>query len=311
MKCRAISILIGLIGLMIGLTARTTLADNVEVVVKYGGRLVKASNGTGQHNVFQGLVMPNGPVLLMAVPNDDEGKSTYAPNKDIDAAMKGFQAGDLVDIVCAPSRVRSGAMLVQSARAYRAKAGENDPHGFIFQESFDHKIGDQTISEITLSKYLHKATYKIPTHRDDSGDLVSDDVILGIVSHLQAGDVVYAVTMGSGDDAIIKLLAPWSNHFSGKFVKLDASATVDSNGDIGPAVELTDPDGKAVTALIPGALQGKHWVPDPNILEAARGLKPDADVDFITADSGDKRIWLENIGKARPAEKTAGIGHKG
>jgi hypothetical protein len=303
MKSRAISTWVGLVGLSVCLMAQTSWADNIEVVIKYGGTLYKAINGTGPHEVFRGLALPNGQPVTLAIANADESKPTYAPDPKVEAAMKEFKPGDFIDIVCAPGKMASIAPLVQTATAYAVQPGEEDPHGYVFEESFTQKHGNQDTNIVTLSRFKQKAMYLVPTHLD-GGDVVADDVMLGIVGKLQPKQVVYAQVTG-GPTPMVTLLAPWANHFTGKFVKFDEKVAVDTDNDMGPAVELTDSTGKAVTALIPGTLQGKRWVPQSPLMTEARRLKPGSEVDFITADSGDNRIWLVNI--ATPKPEKAGL----
>jgi hypothetical protein len=297
MKVRAISTWVGLVGLSICFMAQTSWADNFEVVIKYGGTLYKAANGTGLHEVFRGLLLPTGQPVTLAIAND-ESKPAYAPDPKIEATMKTFKSGDLLDIVCVASTVPSGAPLVQTATVYTPKPGEEDPHGYVFEESFTHKVRNQDMNVVTLSRFKQKVMYLVPT-RHDGEDLVPDDVILGIVGKLQPSQVVWA-QVTAGANPTLTLLAPWDNHFTGKFVKLDDKVAVDTDNDMGPAVELTDSTGKAVTALIPGLLQGKRWAPDSSVMSEVRRLKPDMEVDYITADSGDNRIWLMNIALQKP-----------
>ena len=254
--------------------------------------------------VFEGQLMPNGMILNFVIANTNEKKNSYSPLPKVSAFLAQAQAGDLIDIVCIAPKNANDLIQIKSLEPYKAKPGENDPNGYVFVESFTHKTGDKTFNLVTVSKYLQKTTLNIPTHPDANGDAVPDDVLLGIADKLKAGQSVYAAYTGTGDDATLALLAPWANHFTGKFVRLDPSATVDSNGDTGPAVELTDAKGKKVTALIPGTVIGKKWVANSTVLEKARPLKADADVDFITAASGDKRIWLVNIQPAKPSTKS-------
>jgi hypothetical protein len=315
MNRRALSTMIGLVGLTVGLMAQTGWADTYEVVVKYGGKLVKQANGTGLHEVFGGKSMATGQDLILAIPNGDESKPAYTPNATIEAMIKGFNVGDLLDIVATPSKIPSGAPLVQSAKVYTPLAGEDDPHGFVYVETFDHKTGHQDVNFISLTRFKQKVTLVVPTHRDDSGDMVPDDVTMGIINHLQAGEVVYA-TFARGNTPTLKTLAPFKNRFTGKFVKLDPSVEVDANKDHGPAVVLTDADGKKVTALVPGVMQGKRWVPDSIIMGMARPiaamalrLKSDVDVDYITADSGDNRIWLVSISETPKTPAKPQVSH--
>jgi hypothetical protein len=74
----------------------------------------------------------------------------------------------------------------------------------------------------------------------------------------------------------------------------------DVDGQKAPAVEL-ERDGKSVTAVVAGKLQGKRWVPDPKVLAAAKKLKPDAEVVFRARDD-DGKLWLKEI---EPAPKAA------
>jgi nitrogen regulatory protein PII len=277
--------------------------DTYEVVVKYSGKLYKGSNGTGIHELFQGLQMPNGPVITFAIIND-ESKPAYTPDQKVEVALKAFNAGDVIDLICIPSKARGGAPLISSQyipTAYTVRTGETDKNGWVFEEQFTHKEKQRDVQVVTLSRFKQKSMFLIPTHPDPAnpGDMLPDEIIMGIIGKLKPQDVVY-VQAGTGNNPTIKMLAPWANHATGKFAQFDTDKPVDANNNTGPAVEVTDASGKTVTALIPGSMNGKKWVADGTVVGQARRLKADAEVDYLTADSGDGRIWLVSIAAAKP-----------
>jgi hypothetical protein len=237
----------------------------------------------------------DGRAAELIVPNRDMNKSDRIdPLPRVLDVVRALKKGDVIRIELDDSKPRP---YVVDAKPYKLKPGETDPKAYVFENSFRKEEWRSTYTAVVLSRFDEHTTYAVQQKRDKDGDMSSDPAIIGLLPKLKTGDVVEAEVKPGGPTPVLTNLERYAMPQNGKFVKVTEQ---DVDGQKAPAVEL-ERDGKAVTAVVAGRLQGKRWVPDPKVLAAAKKLKPDAEVVFRARDD-DGKLWLKEI---EPAPKAA------
>jgi hypothetical protein len=187
------------------------------------------------------------------------------------------------------------------AKPYKLKPGEADLNTYEFQNSFRKEEGRSTYTAVVLSRYDEPLTVAVQQKKDKEGDMVSDPAILGLVQSLKTGELVEAEIKEGGRTPLLTSLERYAPQQKGKFLKLTEA---DVEGQKAPAVEL-EREGKPVTAIVQGKLQGKRWTPDSKVLAAVKKLKPDAEV-FFRARPDQEKLWLKEIESVKaPADAAA------
>jgi hypothetical protein len=239
--------------------------------------------------------LEGGRTIELVVPNRDMNKDEFDPLPRVAEAIRECKRGDTLKIELDDSKPKP---YVRDAERYKLKPGENDPKGYVFENSYPMKEGRTSYTAVVLSRFDEPRTVAVQQRRDKEGDMVSDAEILAVLERLKTGDVVEAEIREGGKTAVLTGLERYAPPQTGKFVKL---AEQEIEGQKAAAVELSS-DGKTVTAVVPGKLQGKRWVSDPKLLAAAKKLKPDAEVVY-RAREGDGKVWLKEIEPA-PKQKS-------
>lgn len=247
------------------------------------------------------------PVMLLAVEQLGGGRPVelIVPNRDMNKSdkidplpqvldnVRSLKRGDVIKIELDDSKPRP---YVVAARPYKLKEGESEPNAYVFENSFRKEDGRLTYTAVVLSRFDEHMTFAVQQLRDKDGDMASDAGILDLLQKLKTGDVVEA-EIRSGRIPILTGLERYAPEQKGKYLKLSEQ---DVNGQKAPSVEL-ERDGKPVTAIVVGKVQGKRWVADARVLSAVKKLKPDAEVVF-RAREDDGKLWLKEISPA-PVKK--------
>jgi hypothetical protein len=246
------------------------------------------------------------PLMVLAVESlDGRQAELLVPNRDMSKndridplprvldTVRALKKGDPIRIELDDSKPRP---FVVDVKPYKLKPGETDPKAYVFENSYRKEEGRSSYTAVVLSRFDEHTTYAVQQKRDKDGDMSSDPAIIELLPKLKTGDVVEA-EIKPGPTPLLTSLERYAMPQNGKFVKLTEQ---DVEGQKAPAVEL-EREGKPVTAVVVGKLQGKRWVPDQRVLAAAKRLKPDAEVVFRARDDGGK-LWLKEI---EPAPKAA------
>jgi hypothetical protein len=244
--------------------------------------------------------LEGGRPVELVVPNRDMGArgNKFDPIPQVADVVRGLKKGDTFRIELDDTKPRP---FVTYARPYKLKPGESDPNAYIFENTFRKEEGRSSYTAVVLSRFDEHTTVAVQQKRDKEGDMASDTAILDLLQKLKTGEVVEAQIQGGGRTPILTGLERYAPPQTGKFVKLSEQ---DVEGQKAPAVEL-ERDGKPVTAVVAGKLQGKRWVADAKVLGAAKRLKPDAEVVFRARDD-DGKLWLKEIEAApKAAEERA------
>jgi hypothetical protein len=295
------------LGQIVGTLAVITLAAPVmaqekkytQMVVRYVDR---QDDGKVRHlgkpvMVFRVEPLEGKGLLELIVPNkgmEDMRNDKFDPIPQVAETVRDLKRGDVIKIELDHSKPKP---YVRYAKRYKLKPGETDPKAYIFENTFRKGEGRSTYTAVVLSKYDEQATVAVNQKRDKEGDMVSDTAILEVLQSLKTGDLVEAEIRDVGRTPILTALERYAPPQKGKFLK---PAESEVEGQKAPAVEL-EREGKTITALLPGKLQGKRWTPDPKVHAEVRKLKPDTEVVFRARDEGGK-VWLKDIEPA-PAPK--------
>jgi hypothetical protein len=246
------------------------------------------------------------PLMVLAVESlDGRQAELLVPNRDMSKndridplprvldTVRALKKGDPIRIELDDAKPRP---FVVDVKPYKLKPGETDPKAYVFENSYRKEEGRSSYTAVVLSRFDEHTTYAVQQKRDKDGDMSSDPAIIELLPKLKTGDVVEA-EIKPGATPVLTGLERYAMPQNGKFVKLTEQ---DVEGQKAPAVEL-EREGKPVTAVVVGKLQGKRWVPDGRVVAASRKLKPDAEVVFRARDDGGK-LWLKEI---EPAPKAA------
>jgi len=254
------------------------------------------------------------PVMLLAVEPLSGGRPVelVVPNRDMNKGdkidplpqvldnVRPLKKGDVIKIELDDTKPKP---FVTYVKPYKLKPGETDPRAFVFENSFRKEEGRSTYTAVVLSRFDEHTTYAVQQKRDKDGDMASDAAILDLLPKLKSGEVVEAEIKDGGRTPVLTSLERYAPPQTGKFVKM---AEQDVEGQKAPAVEL-EREGKPLTALVAGKMQGKRWVADPKVLAAAKKLKPEAEVVFRTRDD-DGKVVLKDIEPAPKSSEEASAG---
>lgn len=256
------------------------------------------------------------PVMVLAVEQLEGGRPVelIVPNRDMNKGdkidplpqvldnVRSLKRGDVIKIELDDSKPKP---YVVWARPYKLKEGETEPNAYVFENTFRKEEGRSTYTAVVLSRFDEHTTFAVQQKRDKDGDMASDAAILDLLQKLKTGEVVEA-DVKDGRIPVLTGLERYTPEQRGKFLKLSEQ---DVDGQKAPGVEL-ERDGKQVTAVLVGKVQGKRWVADAKVLAAAKKLKPDAEVVFRTRDD-DGKLWLKEIGPAPVKKDEADEGRAG
>jgi hypothetical protein len=260
-------------------------------ILKYHGT-GEQGQGNRKH-VYVTLSPLNGTRLVQIfVPPKDQNHPE--PDPAITGMINGLKPGDVVK---AEIQQMNGMPSLKSIMAIEVKPGEENPHGYVYSESYpDDKTGATVVK---LTKYGQDVELLAARVRGEKGKMETDPQVTAAIQSLKSGDVVY-VQMAQGRTPVLTGIFPYKEPETGKVTRVSEQEV---DGKKMPAIELQTADGKSVTAIIPGKLSGKRWVADPNMLRLARSMRPGTEVQFLTHDDENQKTYLVDISKAPPAPK--------
>lgn len=269
---------------------------NTRMVVKYVGHQDDGKfRHMGKPVMLLGVEpLEGGRTIELVVPNRDMNRNEFDPLPRVAEVVRDSKRGDTLKIEIDDSKPKP---YVREAERYKLKPGEQNPKSYVFESNYPAKEGRTSYTAVVLSRYDEPRTVAVAQKRDKDGNMVTDPEITSLLETLKTGEVVEAEIKEGGKNGILTGLERYAIPQNGKFVKLSEAEV---EGQKAPAVELVS-DGKDVTALVPGKLQGKRWTSDAKVLSAVKKLKPDTEVVY-RAREGDGKLWLKEIEPA-PKEK--------
>lgn len=265
----------------------TGVVSAEDVIARFDG------DGRVQYRlVVAATVMTNGRGMRLSLPNNDEKQSKYDPKTDLLAIVTSLKRGDYFKATYA---VQNNTAMVSALSVYAMKPGEELLNGFVFNESYDKKEGKLNYQMVDVKKFDQVITFVIPNKKDPaSGDMAPDPELLADAGKFKAGDVVLIDAIPGRPHPQIKSIELYTAPQPGYFIK--SSEQKDGAGQSVTAAEI-EADGKTITALVPGHLDGKKWVTDLKVLNEVKRLRPKSDVMFRASDENGK-TWLRAIAMA-------------
>jgi hypothetical protein len=274
--------------LLIGAVVAAAAPQEDVVVAKFRGSGRAAANG--RSHLMVTVEGPGGRQIQVAVPNTNEDRPTFDPERRLADAIQELKPGDLVRLKVQVSRPPNPPML-REINPYELKPGEDQPNGYIFKGSDEKQIGRQKSTVVELMKMGQTISVTVADHKNEKGEMAPDPEVIAAIDSLKDGDSVWADVNGKS----LLSIEAYSEPQTGKLVK-SVETVVD--GHKIRSVEI-DPGGKAITALVPGKANGRAWTPDVLVLRELSRIRPGAMVQFRVKEEGDK-TWLRDI---QPAPK--------
>jgi hypothetical protein len=245
--------------------------------------------------------LEGGRPIELVVANKDMKGDKYDPVPKVAETVRDLKRGDVIKIELDDTKPKP---LVREATRYKLKPGETEPHTYVFENTFRKEEGRSSYTAVVLSRFDEQITVAVQQKRDKDGDMASDLAILELLQKLKTDEVVEAEIKETGRIPVLTSLQRYTPPQEGKFLKLTEQ---DVEGQKAPAVEL-ERQGKPVTALVQGKMQGKRWVADAKVLGAVKRLKPDSAVVFRARDDG--KLWLKEIEPAKDATEASASASK-
>ena len=232
-----------------------------------------------KHIAVSALSLTSGRPMRLMVPNVNQNSNE--PNADVAASVNTLKPGDVFK---AEIWQEYGAPAIRKLDPVETKPGEDNPHGYVFVES----AADATPPVVRLTKYGQDVELTIPRVKGEKGQMEPDPAVQEQLQKFKKGEVVYVLLQGRSP--VLQAIYPYKEPQSGKLTKI---ADQEVDGQKVPAVEIEGDDGKTVTALVPGKTVNKKWVPDANVMRLVHAVRPKTQVQFTTADQGDKTYLLD------------------
>jgi hypothetical protein len=247
------------------------------------------------------FVEKNHPGMLIAFVGWDEKKNE--PMATVETAAEHLKEGDIVNVEL---KKMEGYETIVKLTVIELKRGEDTPHGYVFQESYNDPKGSGA-AIVRLTKYgkYNSIEAVIPFTKDDKNQAQPDPDLVAAVGALKEGDSVYAnLVPMSGKAHMLTMIMPYKESQTGKVTKV-TEPTGEAAKTQGSEIEITTDDGKTVTAQVPGKTINKHFVPDPMLKGIVHSLKKDNEVIFLTRTDNGKDLLVE-LSRAPAAPKNSG-----
>lgn len=278
----------------LGVAVIGSFAGAEDIVVRYRG----TSKGTahGHPVTMLDIASLDGASTAVAIPND-EGK-TPQPRKELMTVVGKLQPNAIVKVGIEPSSL--GPTLT-SIEPYDAKPGEDTPHGYVFEKTYE-KPGKTPVTTIFLTKFGKEYPFTVSTRRNpDTKQMEQDPEVMDAVAKLQEGNSVWISALGSKLVAIM----PYTEPSIGKIVKI---GDTEIDGHKVPSADIETDNNKTVTVVVPVKPVGKNVVPDATVNGQLHKFRPQAEVAYRVREDAKTKdlLWLMEISAApKNSEKPA------
>jgi translation initiation factor IF-1 len=108
------------------------------------------------------------------------------------------------------------------------------------------------------------------------------------VGKFKTGEPVYI--QAAGRSAVVSMIFPFKDPQFGKVTKV---SQVEVEGGKTSSVDIETDDGKTLTAMVPGKMNGKRFVPDSVLMNMTHSMKPGTEVQVTTRDDNGKTYLVE------------------
>lgn len=227
----------------------------------------------------------DGERVQVGVENADEKAYKVEPKADLLEQIKTVSPGDMVKIIYTTENDKTHMM--RSIAAYSMQPGMELPNAYLFHEMYDHSENQKTLSLVDAKRFDQVISFALPNKKDGAGAAVPDPELTAAIGKLKDGQVVLIDAAGGAPYPIIRSIEVYNAPQSGT---LKAIKPAELDGNKTTAADI-DVDGTAITATVPGHLDGKRWIVDTKILSELRRFKPGANVTFrIVEDNGNSLL---------------------
>jgi hypothetical protein len=215
----------------------------------------------------------------------------------VESTITHLQAGDAVELELENI---GGTFNIKTAKLVEIKPGEDTPHGYVYQESYNDANTNAAL--VRLTKYGQSMEAILSFTKDAKGAPQPDPDLVAAVTALKPGQVVYAeISPFSAKQSLLTAIFPYKEPQTGKVSKV-SEQPVDAGKT--QAIDIETSDGKTLTALVPGKVINKRFIPDPNLTRLVHSFKPGTEVVYLTRDDSAGKSYIVEIAKAPPAPKT-------
>lgn len=262
--------------------------EKEEIVIKYAGNKQGSTSGH-QCMMLLYTLAAGGNATSAIVPNNNPMGSKYDPSDIVVAALKDAKPGDYFEITIAKDS--HGAWL-NAIKPYTLKFGEDEAGVFLFSKKDEQKVGSDTYTSITVTKFKQTFSMLVPNTKNPDGKTGPDEAMMKVIDAAKDGTPLEITGGKLGQNAIIKTIAPWVAPKRVEFVKLTPKAKPADNASI----EVKDGDNSqtiSINAKGPNAA---------TLLSKVGALKPGQAI-MIRITTDDTGTWLADV-KPAPKEDT-------
>lgn len=224
------------------------------------------------------------------------GKNPADPDPDMQTTVDKLTKGDVVKMTLAPW---NNVLAIQYIKKIDVKPAEETPHGFIFQEFYNEQGSGAPIIRVT--KYGESYELTVQNVKNDKGAVEPDPDLLDAIQKFKMGEAVY-IQASPGRVPIISEIFPYTDPQQGKVTKV---SQVEVEGGKTSQMDIETDDGKTVTALVPGKVTNKRFVPDYVLTNEVHSMKPGTEVKYTARESNGKTYLVEITRAPKPTAKSA------
>lgn len=248
----------------------------------------------GKKHVMAIFTQVDGTGPIQTVVGDEDPKNPEA-TANLETTLNKLTKGEFVELKVAPW---NNLLKIDYIKKLEVKPAEQTPHGFIFHEFYNEPNTGAPIVRVT--KYGQSFELTLPNVKNDKGEVEPDPELMDAVQKFKEGEAVY-IQGSPGRVPIITEIFPYTDPKEGKVTKVSQVAV---EGGKTSQMEILTDDGKTVTALVPGKMTNKHFVPDYVLANQIHSFRPGTEVKY-TARESDGKTYLVEIARMPKPSSTA------
>lgn len=228
---------------------------------------------------------------IRSIVGDKDPKNPEA-TADLETTIGKLTKGDVVELKLSSW---NGVMQIDYIKKIDVKPAEEAPHGFIFQEFYNEQGTGNPIIRVT--KFGESYELTIQNVKGEKGAVEPDPELLDAVQKFKAGEAVY-IQANPGRVPIVTEIFPYTDPQQGKVTKV---SQVEVEGGKTAQMDIETNDGKTVTALVPGKMANKRFVPNSILANQVHSMKPGTEVQYTTRSANGKTYLVEVARAPKPA----------
>ena len=198
-------------------------------------------------------------------------------------ALSKLKGGELIEIAGTKSM---GRLVVTAVSAYKLKPGEDEAQTWTLVTA-EHRVGEQDALVFTVRKWDKTLTLIASSTQDAAGNWVRDPAVASAKEKLKPGDIVEVSYEESAGKNILKEIRAWQPPVRGQFLR----SREQRQGEATLLIVTIKQGGAELVCQLPGRKDSRGLlVPDPDMSETVKKLKPDQAVEFKTHQEGDAQV---------------------